>query len=131
MKKLFIPISILIILCSWSAPKTLKGTWQFAGGIYNGKRDTASTDYKLQRQYDKAHFNAFIIEPNEKPIKYQGGDYVTQADTCFETETFTTQPSTLTGKTIHYHMQLRNDTLVLSGKLPKGLMVEEYWKKVM
>jgi len=131
MKKLFLLIPLLlVILCSWQQPKSLKGTWQFAGGIYGGKRDTASTDYSLQRKYDKAHFDAFIIEPKEKPVKYQAGDYILQGYTCLETETFSTQPSTLTGKTIHYHIELRNDTLILTGNLPTGLAVQEYWKKL-
>lgn len=125
---LFLPA--ILILCAWQQPKSLKGTWQFVGGIYSGKIDSGTNEYKLQRKYDAAHFDAFIIEPKEKPIKYQSGDYTLLGDTCLETETFSTQPSNLTGKTIHYHIRLSHDTLTFSGKLPSGMQVEEYWIKV-
>ncbi|NCD71955.1 hypothetical protein [Mucilaginibacter agri] len=131
MKKLFLFIPLLLVIfCSWQQPKTLKGKWQFVSGVYNGKKDTATTEYTLRRNYDKDHFEAFITEPGEKPVKYQAGDYTLQGDTCLETETFSTQPSNLTHKTIHYYIQLRHDTLILSGKLPTGMEVEEYWKKI-
>lgn len=134
MKKLiyliFLLLPAILILSAWQQPKSLKGTWQFLGGIYNGKVYSGTNEYKLQRKYDAVHFDAFIIEPKEKPIKYQGGDYTLLGDTCLETETFSTQPSNLTGKTIHYHIKLNNDTLTFSGKLPSGMQVEEYWKKL-
>ena len=130
MKKLFFLLPAILIFYAFQQTKSLKGKWQFVGGIYNGKIDSGTNEYKLQRKYDATHFDAFIIEPKEKPIKYQSGNYTLLGDTCLETETFSTQPSNLTGKTIHYHIKLSNDTLTFSGKLPSGMQVEEYWKKV-
>jgi hypothetical protein len=128
MKKLILPI-IAVIFCSWYQLPVLKGKWTFAGGIYNGKSETAPEGYILERRYDAAHFNAFALEKGQKPLKYQSGDYTLSTDSCLETETFSAQPSKLTGKTIRYHYQIRNDTLILSGTLPTGMVVEEYWKR--
>ncbi|QJD98096.1 hypothetical protein HH214_20560 [Mucilaginibacter robiniae] len=112
------------------APKSnLKGTWIYAGGYYNGKLDSAPTDYQLQRKYTASSFEAFVVEQGSKPEKFQAGDYTLTTDSCLETETYNAQSTKLTGVTLHYHYEFRNDTLFLKGHLPSGMDVLEYWKK--
>ena len=119
-----------LLLLSFTSPATLKGTWQFIGGIYNGKKEGAPKDYDLQRIYDAEYYNAFVIEKNMKPEKYETGNYVLKGDTCLDTETFCSQPSKITNIPIHYLYTLHNDTLTLKGTLPTGMRVEEYWRRV-
>jgi hypothetical protein len=123
--------SLLIITCcsAFQAAPTLKGTWTFKGGIYNGKKEGAPTDYTLQRKYQSDKFDAFLLEKGEKPQKYQSGNYSLKKDTCAETETYSAQPSKMTGKMMKYHYTIRRDTLILQGILPTGMKVEEYWKR--
>jgi hypothetical protein len=121
---------LLVAVCCSFAPITLKGTWNFAGGIYNGKKEGAPSGYTLQRKYQVNTFNAYLLEKGSKAQKYQSGNYELKNDTCLETETFSAQPSQLTGKTIIYHYSVRQDSLILQGTLPSGMTVEEYWKKV-
>jgi hypothetical protein len=120
----------ILTLCSFQSPLSLKGTWQFVGGIYNGKKEGATVDYKLERKYTSGHYQAFASEKGYKTQKYEAGTYVFKGDTCVDTETFSAQPSKLTNIPIHYLYTLRNDTLTLKGTLPTGMRVEEYWKKV-
>jgi len=119
-----------LLLTSFQTVPNLKGTWIFQGGIYNGKKEGAPKEYTLQRKYLADKFDAFVIEKGEKTQKYQAGNYHLKKDTCLETETFSAQPSKMTGKTMRYHYLIRRDTLVLQGTLPTGMTVEEYWKKV-
>lgn len=119
-----------LIAVSFQEVKTLKGTWEFVGGIYNGKKEGAPTAYTLQRKYDRTTYDAFALEKGYKPEKYESGNYILAADTCTDTETFSSQPSKITNIPIHYAYTVRNDTLILRGKLPTGMQVEEYWKKV-
>lgn len=128
MKQIFLLFTALL-LCSFSVD-TLKGTWEYAGDISNGKKSGAPTEYALRRKYDAAHFDAFVIEKGYKPEKYESGNYVISGDTCIETETFSSQPSTITNIPIRYLYTIRNDSLILKGTLPNGIHVEEYWKKV-
>jgi len=129
MKKLSV-LFTMIALCSFQDPTTLKGTWKFVGGIYNGKKEGAPTEYALQRKYDDAHYEAFAIQEGYNDEKYETGDYLLKGDTCIDTETFCSQPSKITNIPIHYLYNLKNDTLTLKGKLPTGMIVEEYWKKI-
>jgi hypothetical protein len=122
-------IALLTCLSFYKAP-TLKGNWEYCGGIYNGKKSAAPTDYKLQRSYDKSHFILSLLEPDTTAQQIARSDYRLTADSCLETETFSKIPSKLTGIVVHYSYTLRHDTLRLSGKLPTGMQVEEYWKKV-
>ncbi len=117
-------------LLSFQNAPGLTGTWIFQGGIYNGKKEGATKEYLLQRKYHLNNFDAYLLEKGQKPQKYQSGVYRLKQDTCLETETYSAQPSKLTGKTIRYHYLMRRDTLVLQGTLPTGMTVEEYWKKV-
>jgi hypothetical protein len=122
--------ALLILATSFENPKTLKGTWEYLGGIYNGKKDLAPADYTMQRQYDNTHFNAFALQKGYKPEKYEAGNYVIKGDTCIETETFSSQPSKLKGVPVHYRYRIRHDSLIFNGILPSGMVVEEYWKRV-
>jgi hypothetical protein len=72
MKKYSI-IFIILILCSFNNPTTLKGTWEFVGGIYNGKKEGATTEYALHRKYSATNYEAFVVEKGYKPEKYEAG----------------------------------------------------------
>jgi len=119
-----------LILLSFTPPVTLKGTWQFAGGIYNGKKEGAPEGYALHRKYTATNYQAFVIEKGVKPEKYETGNYSLKGDTCVDTETFCSQPSKITNIPIRYLYTLRHDTLTLKGTLPTGMRVEEYWTRV-
>lgn len=126
----FLIFSISIFLVSFQSVPTLKGIWEFAGGIYNGKKEGAPTEYKLQRKYTAAGYEAFASQEGYKTEKYEVGTYVFKGDTCVDTETYSLQPSKITNIPIHYIYTLRNDTLTLKGTLPTGMRVEEYWRRV-
>ena len=130
MKNTFIAFALLLLCASQNPPTTLKGTWEFVGGIYNGKKEGAPTDYALQRKYNAGHYEAFLIEKGSKPEKFETGDYVLNGDTCVDTETFCSQPSKITNIPIHYLYTLKNDTLTLKAKIPTGMQVEEYWMRI-
>jgi hypothetical protein len=130
MKRFVLVLLVIIVASAFSGEKTLKGTWEYKGGIYNGKKELAPADYTMQRQYDKTHFNAFALEKGYKPEKYEAGDYILKGDTCIETETFSSQPSKLKGIPVHYRYHIRHDSLIFNGILPSGMVVEEYWKRV-
>jgi hypothetical protein len=123
-------ILLAAICCSFHSEDTLSGIWEYNGGIYNGKAETASKDYKLQRKYDAVHYTGMFIEKGEDTLTYEKGDYKLLPDTCLETQTFSSQPSQVTGVTLRYRYRISNDSLIFKGKLPNGTNVEEYWKKV-
>jgi len=101
-------------LCSFINSKSpLNGVWEYRGGLLNGKIDSVSTTYKLQRTYDELHYKALVIEKGQKNFVYEKGDYKLIADTCFETQTYCSQPSKLLGKTVKYTYIVSNDTLKL------------------
>src|SRR5258708_6834916 len=114
MKNTFIAF-VLMLLCSFHNPPTLKGTWEFVGGIYNGKKEGAPTEYALQRKYDALHYTAFAIQKGYKTEKYEAGNYTFKGDTCVDTETFCSQQSKITNIPIYYLYTLKNDTLTLKG----------------
>ncbi|WP_413668118.1 hypothetical protein ACEN9X_27185 [Mucilaginibacter sp. Mucisp86] len=131
MQKLFLPVAVILLLCSFnSADSPLKGSWEYRGGIINGKLDAAPTAYKLQRDYDNEHYKAKVIEEGEKTQIYEKGDYQLKDDTCFETQTYCMQESKLLNKTIKYNYTISNDTLKLLSVLPNGNKVEDYWVKL-
>jgi len=123
-------MAALLVFSSFAQVSSLKGTWQYAGGISNGKKYAAPDGFAQQRNYTKDKFEAFLLEKGEKPVRYEAGNYSLKKDSCFETQTYSLEPSVLTGKTIRYHYIVKNDTLFLKGKLPNGIEVEDYWKKV-
>ena len=130
MKKMIFAMAALLVFSSFAQVSSLKGTWQYAGGISNGKKYAAPDGFAQQRKYIKDKFEAFLLEKGEKPVRYEAGNYSLKKDSCFETQTYSLEPSVLTGKTIRYHYIVKNDTLFLKGKLPNGIEVEDYWKKV-
>ena len=131
MKKTIFPSLFIILLCSFTWRKSsLQGVWEYRGGLINGKTDSVSTAYKLQRTYDKLHYQALVIEKGAKAFVYEKGDYRLNTDTCFETQTYCSQPSKLLGKTVKYNYILSNDTLKLMAILPNGSKIEDHWVKV-
>jgi len=129
MKQSFV-VFLFIMFCSFQSPVSLKGTWEFAGGIYNGKKEGAPAEYALHRKYDEIRYVALVVENGYKPEEYENGYYYIKGDTCVDTETFCAQPSKITNIPIRYIMSLHHDTLTFSGTLPTGMVVEEYWKKI-
>ena len=131
MKKTIFPLLLITLLCGFTRSKSpLTGLWEYRGGLFNGKQDTVSTSYKLQRTYDDLHYQARVIEKGQKTFIYEKGDYKLQADTCFETQTYCNQSSKLLGKTVKYIYNLSNDTLKLLATLPNGNKIEDHWVKV-
>jgi len=122
-------IILSTIISSFNYKDTLKGTWIYAGDIFNGKAEGAPTEYTLQRKYTAAKFESFLLEKGEKPQRYEAGEYNLTVDTCTETQTYSLQESKILHIPVHYHYTVQNDTLTLSGTLPDGSKVTEYWKK--
>jgi hypothetical protein len=129
MNNKLIYLLVFILFVSFTNTETLKGTWEFGGGIYNGKKEGSPSDYTLQRKYNNQHYEAFLIEKDTKPEKYEAGDYILKGDTCIETQTYSSRPSKLTGIPVAYLYTVHNDTLTLKATLPSGMRVEEYWKR--
>jgi hypothetical protein len=130
MKKL-IPFTLAIILfCSFYKAPSLKGVWEYAGGISKGKYYSPPKNYKQQRKYSDTKFDAFLLEPGKKAVKYESGNYTLKNDSCFETQTYCLQTQKMVGLTVNYWHTVRNDTLILKGILPNGTLIEDYWKKV-
>ena|ERR1700754_1382108 len=131
MKKTILPLLIVVFLCSFiNGNNSLQGVWEYRGGLLNGKIDSVSTAYKLQRTYDKLHYQALVIEKGTKSFVYEKGDYRLSADTCFETQTYCSQPSKLLGKTVKYIYTVSNDTLKLQATLPNGNKIEDHWVRL-
>jgi hypothetical protein len=130
LKNIVLSIAALSVITSCNNNASLKGKWQYAGGIYDGKKEGTTEGYKLERNYTDKDFEAFMIEGDATPERYQAGNYKLKGDSCIETETFSTQVSKLTNVDIHYIYQLTNDSLIFKGTLPTGVKVEEYWTKV-
>jgi hypothetical protein len=123
----------IVVLSSFYQPKqlnTLKGTWQYAGDILNGKKEEATDDIRLRRRYTDTDFAAYFNEKDSTPMRYEAGTYKLVSDTCLETETWSGMPSKLLNVTIHYHYAINHDTLILSGVLPGGAITVDYWKRV-
>jgi hypothetical protein len=130
MKKLWFLVVFVVILGSFIKVKTLKGTWEYRGGKFNNKLSPAPKGYRQLRKYTDTNFDAFLLEPGEKDVKYESGIYALTADSCTETQTFCLQSQSMVGVAVHYQCAVRNDTLVLNGKLPNGAVIEDYWMRV-
>lgn len=125
-----LPAIAALVLFSGFSAGSLKGAWQYCGGVYNGKPEGPPEGYVLRRVYDDAHFQAFLYQKGYRPEKYEAGDYRLKGDSCIETETYSKQPSQLLKIPVSYRRSRRHDTLVLQATLPSGMRVEEYWKRV-
>jgi len=130
MKVFFWLILAAVVLSSFHGIDSLTGTWQYAGDITNGKKSPPPTEYSLQRKYTDSDYEANVIEKGYEPEKYETGIYKIKSDSCTETQTWCVQPSNLLNIAIHYHYRVVNDSLILTGALPNGTPVEEYWKRV-
>ncbi|WP_448699086.1 hypothetical protein ACFGVR_19290 [Mucilaginibacter sp. AW1-3] len=132
MKRITLALAIgaCISLISFTDITTLKGTWQYNGGISNGKAEAAPTQYTLQRKYTDKDFTAYVLEKGTKPEKYEAGTYTLKADTCFETCTFNNQTPQAVGKTVAYIFSIKNGIIHLKTTLPGGTVVDDQWKKV-
>lgn len=128
--KLFLIIPVALLVSSLQPSAALRGSWQYAGGVYNGKKEGAPDGYSLRRNYTDTSYQAFVIQEGYKPEKYEAGRYALDGDTCVDTETFCSQPSEITNIPIHYLYAVRNDTVIFKGVLPSGMRIEEYWKKI-
>lgn len=120
----------LLVLCSFYQTTSLKGVWQYAGGITKGKFFEPPKAYKMQRTYSDTAFDAHLLEDGEKPLKYESGKYSLKPDSCLETQTYSLQSDHMIGKVIRYNYIIRNDTLILKGTLPNGAQIEDYWIKL-
>ena len=123
-------LGVFIIIQVACSSNTFKGTWQYDGGIYDGKLQSASADFKMQRNYSSGKYEAYAIEGEDEPQKYGSGRYEMKGNKFLVTSEFSAQPSQLIGQTIIYQFKIENDKLTISGILPNGMKVEEYWKKI-
>ena len=119
----------LVILTSCSK-NPLNGTWQYDGGVYNGREQKASSDFKMQRTYKENTYEAYMIEGSIKPEMYNSGIYEVRGDTLLITSKFSSRPSQNTDLTINYKFNIKKEKLTINGVLPNGMIVEEYWKRV-
>lgn len=117
---------ILITSCS-SSP--IKGTWQYDGGIYNGRPQKASPDFQMHRTYAKDTYEAFMLEGSAAPELYNSGIYEIKGDSLLITSKFSSRPSQNTDVMIGYKYLIEKEKLTIKGILPNGMIVEEYWKK--
>ncbi len=133
MKNLLIKSSVagicLSLMVSCSANQ-FKGTWQYDGGIYNGKEQKASPEFKMQRTYASDTYEAFVLEGEAAPELYNSGIYEVKGDSVYITSKFSSQPSQNTDITIRYKFKIDKNRLTTNGVLPNGMIVEEYWKKI-
>jgi len=132
MKNIYKLSSVLfcMILLSSCSKSPIKGTWQYDGGLYNGREQKASPDFQMQRTYTGNTFEAFMIEGSASPELYSSGIYEIKGDSLFITSKFSSRPSQNTDVMIMYKYAINQNKLTINGVLPNGMIVEEYWKKV-
>lgn len=121
---------LVLVIMTGCSTTPVEGTWQYDGGVYNGKAQKASTDFKMQRTYTSDKYEAFLLEGSAKPELYNSGIYEIQGDSLLITSKFSSQPSQNTDVTITYKFTTDQDRMTTNGVLPNGMVVEEYWKKV-
>lgn len=121
---------LYLILMTGCKSNPIEGKWQYDGGIYNGKSQKASPDYKMQRTYSTNTYEAFLIDGVAEPELYTSGIYEIKGDSIFITSKFSSQPSQTTDITINYKFKVVNKKLTTNGIMPNGMVVEEYWRKV-
>jgi hypothetical protein len=121
---------IILFVSSSCSNNPLKGTWQYNGGLYNGREQKATSDFIMQRTYSANSYEALKIEGSREPELYNSGIYEVKGDTLFITSKFSSRPSQNTDLTIRYKFKIENNKLTINGVLPSGMVVEEYWMKV-
>jgi hypothetical protein len=119
-----------MVLLSSCSNSPFIGTWQYNGGVYNGKSQKASLEFQMNRVYSSDSYEAFMIEGINPPNLYNSGIYEIKGDSVFITSKFSSRPSQNTDVTIVYKFAIDQDKLTLNGILPNGMIVEEYWKRV-
>ena len=129
MKKILTAVFLVILVSSFDDGSPFKGTWQYLGGIYNGKKEGPPEGYTLERKYDDMHFSSFALEKGAKAERYETGDYSLKGDTCIEVQTYSSQPTKLKNIAVKYVFTMRHDSLIFKGTLPTGMQVEEYWRR--
>lgn len=122
--------AVLLFVCSCNSPSPVQGKWEYDGGLYNGKPKKADPDFRMQRTYTADSYEAYLIEPGAAPVKYGAGTYEIKADTFKVTSNYSSQPSQSLGKTLRYIFKVEGNRLTITGLLPNGMQVEEYWKKI-
>ncbi len=131
LRRPLLPLFLLsFVLLSFISKNSLEGTYIYAGGVYNNKVEPASKEYKLQRRYNDEEYEATFIEQGQDTVVYEQGKYKLQDTTCFETQTYSREPSKTLNITVPYVYSISHDTLTFTGKLPNGTTVREYWKKI-
>jgi len=132
MKKFFnVSFALMcLVLISSCSTGPLKGTWQYDGGVYDGRSQKASTEFQMQRIYNADTYEAFMLEGNNPPELYNSGIYEIKGDSLFITSKFSSRPSQNTDVTIAYKFAINIDKLTINGVLPNGMIVEEYWKRI-
>jgi len=132
MKNIFNISSFLfcMIIFSSCSNSLIKGTWQYDGGIYNGRSQKASSEFQMKRKYSANSYEAYMLEGNNPPDLYNSGIYEIKGDSVFITSTFSSRPSQNTDVTFAYKYSIFQGRLTLNGILPNGMIVEEYWKRV-
>jgi len=121
---------LILVVISSCSKGPLKGTWQYNGGVYNGKVQYASTEFQMQRIYTHDDYEAYLLEGNNPPNLYNSGIYEIKGDTLLIKSKYSSRPSQNTDVTIAYKFVIDKDKLTIKGVLPNGMLVEEYWKKV-
>lgn len=131
-RKIYFGIFAFAILSAVSCKpdSSMNGTWEYQGGIYNGKKEGAPKDYKMQRTYTGKTYEGFVLEADAEPEKYDGGNYEIRDTAYLETTTFSSQPSQTLNKTVTYQFNRAGDLFTIKGTLPGGMQIEEYWKKL-
>ncbi|HEY1009333.1 MAG: hypothetical protein ACO1NS_04820 [Daejeonella sp.] len=121
---------LILIFAAGCSSNGIEGTWQYDGGVYNGKARKAHTDFQMQRTYKSDTYEAFLLEGTAAPELYNSGTYEIRGDSILITSKFSTQPSQNDDVTIAYKLKTETGKMITSGVLPNGMVVEEYWKKV-
>lgn len=119
-------LTFLFLTACSSSP--MKGTWQYDGGVYNGKPRKAAEDFKMFRTYTWDSYEGHLIEGDIK-TRYTAGKYEIRKDSVYLTSTFSSQPSQLLNRTQAYEFKVEDSRLTIRGTLPNGMQVEEYWKQ--
>ena len=70
------------------------------------------------------------LREGDSETRYTAGTYVIRDDSVYLTSTFSSQPSQLLGRSQAYRFRIEGSKLTISGSLPNGMKVEEYWKKI-
>ena len=127
--KLFAIVLVVASLAGACSSGPIQGTWQYDGGIYNGNPRPAASDFRMVRTYTADSYEGHLIE-GDTETRYTAGTYEIRNDSVYLTSTFSNQPSQLLGKSQAYHFKIEDYRLTISGFLPNGMQVEEYWKKI-